>query len=281
MFTFNERFEFEFMDIKFTLQDFRLQTMTKPYPIHYHGKDTIEIHYLKDGSGKIIIENKEYNVSKGYFFIVNEMVNHTQIPNPKFPMEKYSIYLSFDASKCKSEEIINYLKNATWVGEDKLDCIRYFELIKKEATNKEIGYIQIIEGLLRNLFILIVRNHNKTINRVKTLKNANSIRFDVEKIFLNEYKDITLPELSKRFDISEREMQRYLKSTYNKTFNNLKLEARMNSAANTLIHTDISISEISEMVGYSSVEHFSYAFKNFFNNTPLKYRKSKQKGYEI
>ncbi|MBO7079429.1 MAG: helix-turn-helix transcriptional regulator, partial [Bacilli bacterium] len=57
----------------------------------------------------------------------------------------------------------------------------------------------------------------------------------------------------------------------------LKTEARMNFSANELIYTDIKISELYEYVGYSTPEHFSYAFKKYFNMSPNEYRKVNKK----
>ena len=51
----------------------------------------------------------------------------------------------------------------------------------------------------------------------------------------------------------------------------------MSYASNKLIYTDLSIAEIAENCGYSSLEHFSYAFKNYYNVSPLKYRQERKK----
>ena len=63
---------------------------------------------------------------------------------------------------------------------------------------------------------------------------------------------------------------------YKKSFINLKTDARMSFASNKLLYSNLPISEISIMVGYSSIEHFSYAFKNHYGISPLKYRKKYQ-----
>ena len=68
----------------------------------------------------------------------------------------------------------------------------------------------------------------------------------------------------------------YLNENYKKTFIELKNEARMSFASNKLLYSDLSITGISELVGYSSIEHFTNAFKKWFGLSPLKYRKSKR-----
>ena len=49
----------------------------------------------------------------------------------------------------------------------------------------------------------------------------------------------------------------------------------MSYASNKLLYSDLSIAEIANNCGYSTLEHFSYAFKKYFNISPLKYKKQK------
>ena len=73
--------------------------------------------------------------------------------------------------------------------------------------------------------------------------------------------------------MATREMQRFLEKNYHKSFIELKTEARMSYAINKLLYSNDSISDIATQLGYQTPEHFSYAFKKYFNKTPLKYRK--------
>lgn len=56
-----------------------------------------------------------------------------------------------------------------------------------------------------------------------------------------------------------------------------KTQARMSAASMMLINSSDSISKIAEDVGYSSIEHFSAAFKKYYGTAPTQYRKSFQK----
>lgn len=277
MFIYDEKCEFEFLDIKFSISDIRLQTMSAPYPVHYHGLNTVEIHYLKDGSGTVLINDNEFNIKKNDIFIVGAFVEHTQLPNPNDPMEKYSIYISFDDSKCNDEAIKSLFKNPTWVGEDKNNIGRIFDYIYSEALSKKLGYKLVIENAIKILIIDVIRNEQFIVPSNSSISQSDNRRFEIEKIFLNEFASITLSDMASKLGTSERELQRYIKKTYNKTFMDLKLEARMNYAASRLMYTDISISDLAEKVGYSSTEHFSFAFKQFFGSSPLSYKKNKAK----
>ena len=106
--------------------------------------------------------------------------------------------------------------------------------------------------------------------------DLDSFQYQIENILQNEFNTITLNDLASRLYMSPRELQRYLLENYKKSFINLKTDARMSFASNKLLYSNLPISEISIMVGYSSIEHFSYAFKNHYGISPLKYRKKYQ-----
>ncbi|MCR5705851.1 MAG: AraC family transcriptional regulator [Acholeplasmatales bacterium] len=276
MFVANEIVEFEFEHIKFSLSDFRLQTLTLPYPLHYHGKNTLEIHFVKNGAGQVMLEDKTYDVSSNFFYIVGSFITHGQVPDKVKGMEKYSIYFTIDTSMA-SLELQELLRGPAAVFMDKYDCASIFERILDEFSTKNIGYKQLIVSYLEELLIKIVRAHSMLSRENRNQDSVSNTHFELEKIFLNEFKTITLTDMAHRLSFSERELQKYFKKNYSKTFNELKLEARMQYAANQLIFTDKPISVISNDTGYSSTEHFSYAFKQYHDLTPLKYRKANKR----
>ncbi len=105
--------------------------------------------------------------------------------------------------------------------------------------------------------------------------DTNSLQFEIETILYNEFNTITVQELASRLHLSIRELQRYILRNYNKSFRELKNDAKMSFAANKLLYTDIKMADLAVLVGYSTAEHFSYAFKTYFGMSPNKYKKSK------
>lgn len=270
MFHSSEPIKFMMAKIFFTLADFRFQVMTEAYPSHYHGINTLEIHFVKKGKGKVIIDNNEYLLEENSFFVIPPFISHTQIPDNNNPIEKYSLYLLVD----KTIGYKNYLPllDEYFIGTDKYNIKSLFDTLLFEFQNKNFGYNEIVVACLKSIIVNLMRDVN-----IKKEKETNwkldSMQFQIEEIMLNEFQTITLNKLASRFYMSTRELQRYLKTNYKKTFNELKKEARMSYASNKLLYSDISIAEIASNCGYSSLEHFSFAFKDYFNISPLKYRK--------
>lgn len=53
---------------------------------------------------------------------------------------------------------------------------------------------------------------------------------------------------------------------------------RLETACRLLEETDLKVSEIGEILGYSSIQVFSRAFRRFFGEPPTRYRKRARQG---
>jgi AraC-like DNA-binding protein len=88
--------------------------------------------------------------------------------------------------------------------------------------------------------------------------------------------NVTIKEVAKSLHISERTIQLKLKKR-NTSFHQVYLETKMDLAKTHLGLGRLSISEISQMLGYADISSFSRAFKKLTGESPMAYKKS-QKG---
>lgn len=271
LFMYTDKIDFTFNGSKFILSDFRLQSLTESYPNHYHGENSYEIHFFSDGIGHMKIDDNVYDIRPNTLIITGPFVNHEQIPIS--PLTKYSIYFTIDQSENNDSLIEKFTSKYSWCGEDNNNCLYLLKAIKDELEKKKIGYKTSVIELLKLTLISIIRNYNETYIAPQE-KKANDLAFTIEAIFLQEFKTITVKEMAERLFLSERQLQRFLQKNYKKTFNSLKLEARVNYAIHLLKNTSKSITEISQLCGYSTPEHFTVAFKKITKTTPLKYKKN-------
>lgn len=96
----------------------------------------------------------------------------------------------------------------------------------------------------------------------------------VEDAFFYRYRTLTLADLAASLHLSIRQTQRLLKRSFGKTFSQKLSEARIAAAAQFLLDTRLSVTEIGERTGFSSIEHFSSSFKRFTGVSPTQYRKN-------
>ena len=106
-----------------------------------------------------------------------------------------------------------------------------------------------------------------------TLPLNRNREFLVELAFLYDFAVISLNDLSDRIGLSCRQTQRFLRDNYGKNFQEMRKDARISAAEMLLSCTQENISDIAEIVGYSTAEHFAAAFRKYTGKTPREYRK--------
>ena len=87
------------------------------------------------------------------------------------------------------------------------------------------------------------------------------------------YRTLTLTELADRFHYSKPHLCTLIKQNTGVSFTGLIRRIRMARAVDYLLHSDQSVSDIAEAVGYHSSDHFSRVFRSIYDMSPLVYRK--------
>lgn len=266
----------------FHVSNIVLERFERSIPRHSHSKNSYEIHYIPYGSGKAYINGTDYEVTPNTLFITGPFIEHAQIPNPEDPMCEYCIYMktgrSSTACVSSSEKALTALFRNTgfWFGQDSQDIHSLMKQLFFELEHRYTGYSIQAEILLKQLIIKLVRNFESKAESGVTSSPVNLIDnkyLIIEECFLYEYRTLTLDQLSKRLGLGIRQTERLLKDHYDKTFLQKKTEARMSAASILLQNPACSITRIAEETGYSSVEHFSAAFKRYYGHSATAYRK--------
>ena len=80
-------------------------------------------------------------------------------------------------------------------------------------------------------------------------------------------------ELAARFSISETSMKNYFRGVFGQNISAYLRELRMRKASELLTGSRLSVSEVTEQVGYINQSKFAAAFKKQFGISPLEYRR--------
>ncbi len=276
----------------FTLEDTLIHVpmisyrhFTEPLPRHSHSKNAFELHYVTAGKGFVVLENQTFPLSPGVLYITGPNIAHEQIPDESESLTEFGLFFLISESESNSPLADQFIKHELWLGDAGKEVDALAQAILWEKTNQKPGYRQKIPLLLAELMIECVRNFvsdgkiydnklpvpsNKL--SVDLLQEENTLLV-IDEIFLCRYAEITLEQLADSIGLSTRQAQRLLEKNYNKSFSSMKLEARMAAAETLLRNSSLKITEISNRIGYSSIEHFSNAFKKFYGVSPGQYRK--------
>ncbi len=276
----NLNLSFNLENITIDLLNIVSERFTRTIPTHSHGSGCYEIHYIPYGFGRLIASGIPYDIVPNTLYITGPHIEHSQFPNPDNPMFEYCVYIRFQKLTQNinhSPLICSFTSKDFWFGNDTQDINSVMKQIFSELEQKYIGYKAQTEALLITLLIKLVRNYEKCILAADQTGGYavpdNKARI-IEDYFLYESDSLSLTTLSKRLSLSTRQTERLLREYYNKSFQEKKAEARMSAAAILLGDNTHSISELSEILGFSSPEHFSTSFRKYYGVSPRNFRQN-------
>ena len=97
----------------------------------------------------------------------------------------------------------------------------------------------------------------------------------VEYVNLNWQKNISVAKVAEAVNLSESRAAHLFKSALGKGIHQYAAELKISGAKELLINTDMSVSEISRMVGYADPLYFSRTFNKEVGCSPKKFRIAK------
>lgn len=211
----------------------------------------------------------DYSQDIGFAIDSGNEKHLTDILNQIFMSLKINKYISLEQLEIWEKEF-QILKNH-WLDELDInsDDIRDDRIIYWD----ELGTISIekFEQEKRRQFAkLFFLYHKDRINKDKKI-------IDEIKQFLedNYQHDIKLHHISERFYFSREYISRKFKQEFNENITDYIVNIRMTKAKELLAYSNLSIRQISNLVGYQDEKYFSKVFKKYEGFTPNDYRKSR------
>lgn len=147
----------------------------------------------------------------------------------------------------------------------------------------------ILDAGLRNYYDLIPLFTPKQINGIsnlskmliKFLLTENLVIMRTEEVlekciqYINENigKELTIARISKDINVSKTVLYTKFRSQFNLTIGEYVNQERIKKSIELLLHTNLSIEQISQQIGFSSAAYFTKIFKQQMDVTPLKFRK--------
>lgn len=283
------------LNIQFLIGDYCFQVLritngsySYCIPKHSHSNNSYEIHYVEEGYGRVLVGNCIYDLSPNTLYITGPNIEHEQCPSAGFPMKEFSMYCKVTSISDKNFDITeaediasNFLNTTFWIGQDSQGFKQLIDKLESEIEGQYVGYNTVLRSVFENIMVSIVRNYNNlrlsTINIPSPTLNDNRFII-IENSFLSDYRELTLEELSRKLGLSKRQTSRILQDYYKSTFQEKKMQARMSAAMNLLLNSEMSIGQIAEAVGFSSIEHFCNAFKKYYGEKASFYKNKKIQG---
>ncbi len=273
---------FSIGDYQINILKFTYECQTWNTPSHAHSSNSYEIHYIPKGKGTLISNQCSYELYPNILYTTGPHIEHQQYSDSDDPTYEYCIYLRIEKThnlkKNAAENAIiePFLHYPFWYGKDCAKLQTTLEAIYQEFSAPGSAAPIMLRALFMQFLVKILRNYEPASNAAITYIPIPLVKayILIEDSFLLEYDTITLNELSHRLGLSTRQTSRILFNRYGQNFLQKRTEARMAAAATFLKEGKLSISEISDRLGYSYPNHFHTAFKNYYKMTVSEYKQN-------
>jgi len=252
-----------------------------------HTHDFYHMFYIKKGKGIMHIDENDYDICENEIYLCPPGTYHGMTAQEDIPVSV--IEIKFTISHEDLQKLIFNMQK-------RIKCNTYdfylkLEELLKEAFYKSSLYKEIIDTGFTKLLLELARsakneNHsysavvngifkNNSMETIKDGAGSSAVLKNVLEYINNNYsEDITLKQLAEVGAVSPGHLNKIFKEAFNmspmKFINNFRLD----KAKELMMYSDFNISQISELVGFSSIHYFSRFFKKKENMTPNEYREN-------
>ena len=285
------------LDIQVSIDDFiinvlwfRVMVREGEWEIPRHTHSSFEFHFVPEGDSLVILDDEQFIVKKGEFYITAPGIYHEQ----RSIGEKYIEYsINCDFKKTEKEVfseidiIFEILSSAKcFPVKDRYGAMKYFELALQEAYAQKIGFYNNIKSLIVMILTMAARalvfdNKISSYYPVPKKLKETDYRFTLIKKFIEDnISDVRkVEDIANYLHLSPKQINRIVKEKTNKSTKELINFLKLQEAKEMLKNTNISIKEIANRLGFSSEYYFNQFFKREEGYPPGLYRDNIKKYY--
>lgn len=236
-----------------------------------HTHACTELFYVVGGLGQFRIMDKMLAVKQDDLVIVNPQVEHTEVSLNANPLEYIVLGvegLEFTASEGGDGRytLFNFRR-----GREEL--LTLFHDILSEIDRKPAGYEIVCQDLLEVLVVKLMRHTGFSLT-VAPQRRSSKECAAVKRYIDGHFKEsVTLDALAGMAHVNKY----YLVHTFSREYGispiNYLISRRVEESRHLLERTDHTLSQIAQMMNFSSPSYFSQSFRKLTGMSPMEYRR--------
>lgn len=272
-------------NLKFDDTDNREMAKTTNISVGY---DFWQLLYLDDGEYETEVDSKNHKLKPGQLIITAPGTKRTDLI-------KKGVRLCIISFRCSGEKIHSLEDRVITTNDFEqsvlskiiTDSLKIFTVIpdgEEEFGQKAVNEATDcdLQVLKNNLELFLIELYNASENKVEAIKyqqnqsNFNSRRFDEVREYMlkNINKSITVYDIVNETGISKSTLERLFTQKVNCGAMHYFLKLKIDRAKELIKDSDMSFTEISEELGFSSIHYFSKTFKKYTGVSPRGYAKT-------
>lgn len=236
-----------------------------------HAHNYAELFYIVGGDGQFRIEDKLYPVKTNQMVIVNPNVIHTEVSYEAHPMEYIVLGIEGLELTMSRDQVSRYQILDDRGDGDILSCLRH---ILQETQLSQPGYETICQAYMEILILRLMRSTSFSVTTAPTASHqCASVRHYID----THYKEpLTLDILAEEAHVNKFYLAHAFKEEYGLSPINYMISRRIEESRYLLQETDMSMSQIARILGFSSASYFSQSFRRAEGISPIAYRKGRK-----
>lgn len=248
--------------------------------LHFH--HDYEIVFIRNGKGKIIVEDKQMNYDDGVLIFLGPCLPHFSFSNKTYE-DNYEIVIHFD-EKFVQQRIKPFPEFSTLI--PFIYTSKQVLIFSTEVKNKQQSLFENIIHLnpmeqLVTIFNLLCQLSTSTKHQsliAQSIGDRYAQNKQVKEIFdfinKNYSNSVSTKDIAQHVGLTTNSFCKVFKKISNKSFIKYLNEYRIHRAAKLIEETDDNISEIAYTCGFENLSYFSKVFFQMKHYTPLEYRKN-------
>lgn len=257
-------------------------------PVHSH--DFIELAIVLRGQGRVLIDDREYDVEEGNVVLLNPGTRHCSRPDPEtglFPQVCFLGFTDVEFRNCPPGymPLFKDYQRITKLPEGLMSELSHLcTAIDHEANTCEVGRYFMLKAYLIQVICLLGRFQKQEYEKEQKKELAAGCEFkSINKKYIvrkiTEYMEdhyqekISLDQIAANMYLSSYYVSKLFKSETGDTPINYLISLRMKKARELLdTQPDSPIQAVAAAVGYEDAYHFSKLFKKYYGLSPLYYK---------
>jgi AraC-like DNA-binding protein/mannose-6-phosphate isomerase-like protein (cupin superfamily) len=240
-----------------------------------HVHNYTELFYIVGGQGQFRIDDELFSVSADQLVIVNPNIAHTEVSYDAHPMEYIVIgieglELSVDRNSGGRFCIFSFPED-----NHALTCMQH---ILQEMQTRNPHYQTLCQAYMEILVVQLLRDASFSGTSVSA-DPINSRQCTMIRRYIdNHYKEpLTLDLLAEKANVNKYYLSHMYKEAYSISPISYMIACRIKEGKRLLADTDLPLSQISSILGFSSPSYFSQSFRKAEGVSPLEYRMAHQR----
>lgn len=253
-----------------------------------HNHEFIEIVYVLKGNCLNYIEGNAVSMHQGDFCFMAPSAIHALLVFTdedivvNIMLWKESFKNIFTSSIATDNIIARFIQNISLSKNNKSymlfrtrqDCHLQEKVLTayQEIQQKNPYYLDMVALKINEIFIELLRKYAGTVEYGEiTTKKADDYVFPIINFIQENYQSITLENLASIFAYSETYLSKLIKKNTGKTFKKIVEEARIADVKRLLLTSNLTLTQISQRVGYFDSSHMTHSFIKAQGISPKKW----------